>query len=242
MGGHAGGITEPLRLSTAIRKAGRQGILPLIADIKPVSPRDGDLVGQRDVAELALSLVKAGACALSVVTEPTKFGGSLEILRCVSEAVPVPVLRKDFLTAPEQIEESAAHGAAAILLILATTPDPLAADLYRSAQNRGLEVVVEIHTREELQRALALFPTIIGINNRDILSLERDSGDVRVTEELAPHVPPGIVKISESALMTEEDIRRAVTAGANAVLVGTAILQAEDPAAFVSSLIGGISP
>lgn len=238
MGGHPGGIAEPLPLSTAIRGARSRGILPLIADLKPVSPRDGDLVGRRDAAELARSLVEAGACALSVVTEPSRFGGSLELLQRVSEAVPVPVLRKDFLNSAAQVEESRRFGAAAVLLILATTPEPLAADLYRHARHNGLEVVVEIHTREELDRALALSPTIIGINNRDILRLEKDSGDVRVTEELAPLVPPGIVRISESSLLTEEDIRRAVGAGAEAVLVGTAILQADDPAALVARWIG----
>jgi len=241
VGGRPRGIAEHAPLSAAIREAGHRGILPLIADIKPVSPRDGDLVGQRDAAELARSLAESGACALSVVTEPTRFGGSLQMLRRVSEAVPVPVLRKDFLTTAEQVEESRMYGAAAVLLILATTPEPLAVDLHRRASSVGLEVVVEIHTQQELQRALALSPAIIGINNRDILHLEKDSGDVQVTEELAPQVPPGIVKISESALMTEEDIRRAIHAGADAVLVGTAILQADDPAAFVSSLIRRIS-
>lgn len=241
MGAHLEVIREHPPLSEAIREAAHRGTLPLIADIKPVSPRDGDLLGRRDTAELARNLVKAGTCALSVVTEPARFGGSLHVLRRVSEAVEVPVLRKDFLTDVGQIEESRAYGAAAVLLILATIPDPLAADLYRKARSLGLEVVVEVHTRRELQRALALSPTIIGINNRDILRLERDSGDVRVTEELAPLVPPGIVKISESALMTGEDLRRAVLAGADAVLVGTAILQADDPAAFVAGLIGGFS-
>jgi indole-3-glycerol phosphate synthase len=125
-------------------------------------------------------------------------------------------------------------------LTLATIPDPLSSTLYGLARELELEVVVEVHTRRELERALALSPTIIGINNRDILSLETDSGDVRVTEELAPLVPPGIVKVSESSLQTEEDILRAIQAGADAVLVGTAILRASDPAAFLSGLIRGV--
>jgi indole-3-glycerol phosphate synthase len=154
--------------------------------------------------------------------------------------VKVPVLRKDFFSSAEQIEESQKQKAAAVLLILATTPDPLAAVLYRLARELGLEVVVEIHTRQELDRALALSPTIIGINNRDILSLETDSGDVRVTEELAPLVPRGIVKISESSLQTGEDIQRAIEAGADAVLVGTAILKADDPVTFLSRLFSGV--
>jgi len=227
-------------LSAAILGAKRRRILPLVADIKPASPRDGDLVGPRDPAELAQILVEAGACALSVVTEPKHFGGSLQTLRRVSDAVKVPVLRKDFFSSAEQVEESKRQGAAAVLLTLATTPDPLASALYRRARELGLEVVVEVHTRSELERALALSPTIIGINNRNILCFETDSGDVRVTEELAPLVPDGIVRISESSLKTEEDVRRAVEAGADAVLVGTAILKAGDPAAFLSRLISGV--
>jgi indole-3-glycerol phosphate synthase len=194
----------------------------------------------RDAAELARMLVEAGACALSVVTEPKHFGGSLQTLRRVCEAMRVPVLRKDFFSLPEQIEETKKHGAGAILLTLATIPEPLGSTLYDLARELELEVVVEIHTRRELERALALSPTIIGINNRDILSLETDSGDVRVTEELAPLVPHGIVKVSESSLQTEEDILRAIRAGADAVLVGTAILRASDPAAFLSGLIRGV--
>ncbi len=235
----SGTMTTEGLLSAAILEAKRRRILPLIADIKPISPRDGDLVGRRDAAGLARTMVAAGACALSVVTEPKHFGGSLEVLHRVCEAVEVPVLRKDFFTSPAQIEESKAQGAAAVLLVLATTPDSLASVLYRRACELGLEVVVEIHTREELERALALSPTIIGINNRDIRSLETDAGNVGLTEELAPLVPPGIVRISESSLKTEEDIRRAIDGGADAVLVGTAILQAGDPASFLSRLING---
>ena len=240
MGELPGGVTQRGPLSAAILAAKRKRILPLVADIKPASPRDGELVGLRDVAGLAQTLVEAGACALSVVTELKRFGGSLQTLRRVCDAVKVPVLRKDFFSSAEQIQESKEQGAAAMLLILATTPDPLATDLYRLARELGLEVVVEIHTRQELERALALSPTIIGINNREILSLETDSGDVQVTEELAPLVPDGIVKISESSLQTEKDIQRAVEAGADAVLVGTAILKAGDPATFLSRLIRGV--
>jgi indole-3-glycerol phosphate synthase len=233
-------VTQGCPLSAAILAAKRRGTLPLVADIKPASPRDGELVGRRDAAELAQTLVEAGACALSVVTEPRRFGGNLQILRRVCDAVKVPVLRKDFFSSAEQIRESKEQGAAAVLLILATTPDPLASVLYRVARGLGLEAVVEIHTRKELERALALSPTIIGINNREILSLETDSGDVQVTEELAPLIPDGIVKISESSLQTAEDIQRAVEAGADAVLVGTAILKAGDPATFISRLISGV--
>ncbi len=227
--------------SAAILQAKRRRTLPLVADIKPFSPRDGDLVGLRNPADLARALVEGGACALSVVTEPRHFGGSLQTLRRVVEAVKVPVLQKDFFSSCEQIEESKDLGAAAVLLTLATIPEALAPLLYSRARELDLEAVVEIHTRQELERGLALSPTIIGINNRDLTELEKDPGDVRVTEELAPLVPEGIVKISESALQTEEDIRRAIAAGADGVLVGTAILRADNPTAFLSRLFAGVS-
>ncbi len=233
-------MTKEYPFSTAILGAKSRRVLPLVADIKPASPRDGQLVSLRDAPELARALVEAGACALSVVTESRHFGGNVETLRRVCETVKVPVLQKDFFSSAEQIEEAKKHGAAAVLLILATTPDPLASALCRLARELGLEVVVEVHTRPELERALGLSPTIIGINNRDILRFETDSGDVRVTEELAPLVPGGVMRLSESSFRTVEDIRRAIEAGADAVLVGTAILQAGDPAACLSRLIGGV--
>lgn len=232
------GIEMRESLSQAILRAKRQGVVPLIADIKPVSPRDGALIGSRDPASVAQQLVAAGACAVSVVTEPVHFGGSLDTLRAICSAVRVPVLQKDFFLSADQVEDSLACGAGAVLVILATTPDDLAYELCRRARERGLEAVVEIHTRKELERAMRLKPSIIGINNRDILALEKDSGDVRTTEELVPLVADGIVTISESSLLDEGAIRRALRAGADAVLVGTAILQSPDPAGFVRNIVG----
>ncbi len=226
-----------LSFSGSILAAASRGSIPVAVDIKPVSPRDGDLIGKRKPADLAISLVEAGACALSVVTEPEKFGGSLEMLEEVARAVPVPVLRKDFIVSPDQIDESLEAGASAILLTLATIPELDLPGLFRRAQSMGIEPLVEVHSVEELKFSLGLDPSIVGINNRDILKLELDSGDVRMTEELAPLVPEGVVSISESSLLTGRDIRRALDAGADAVLVGTAVLQAEDPAARLIELI-----
>ena len=224
-------------LSRAIRKAKQQGVVPLLADIKPQSPRDGNLVKGKDPVGLARTLSRSGACALSVVTESTHFGGSLHLLRDVARAISLPVLRKDFISSLEQVEESKEAGAAAVLLILATTPESLVPMLYRRIQGLGMEAVVEIHTRRELDLALTLSPTLIGINNRDILRLEQDDGDVALTEELVPLVSKPILTISESSLNTQEDVRRAIQAGADAVLIGTAILQSGDPGARVKDLV-----
>lgn len=229
MGGIHGRVSHHLPLSNAIREARAKGLSPVIADIKPISPRDGDLLSKRSPGHLAQVLSEAGAAALSVVTEAKHFGGSREILEEVVRATTLPVLRKDFFSEPNQMAESHKAGASAVLLIMATTSDASASLLYKTARELGMEVVVEVHRREELHRALKLDPTIIGINNRDIRTLERDAGDVRVTEELAPLVPDRILTISESALHSREEVRRALQAGADGVLIGTAILQSPDP-------------
>ncbi len=227
-------------LSKAIRCCDEAGRYPLIADIKPVSPRDGDLLRHRSPCDLARALAGAGACALSVVTEPRHFGGSLAILREVASAVDIPVLRKDFLEHPDQVDETAAYGGQAVLLTLATIPPERLESLYQRTLETGVEAVVEIHTLEELKRALALCPSILGINNRDLLKLEKDGGDVRVTETLASLVPDGVVTLSESSLLSADDIARALAAGANAVLVGTAILEADDLPVRIRELFSAV--
>jgi indole-3-glycerol phosphate synthase len=150
------------------------------------------------------------------------------MLKDVVQACSLPVLQKDFFTTISQVTESYQAGARAILIILAKTSDKIALSLYREARRLGLEAVVEVHTLTELKRAIKLNPTIIGINNRDILRLETDAGDVRVTETLASAVPKKILTISESSLRSRADIRRAIAAGVDAVLIGTAVLQAKD--------------
>jgi len=235
-------IIDNCPFSSAILMAKERGDVAVIVDIKPVSPRDGDLVRKRDPAELAKALERSGACALSVVTEPRHFGGSIHMLAKVAQAVSLPVLRKDFLSSPEQIDESQEAGASSVLLILATIPELVLPVLYQRSRELGMEAVVEIHNLLELERALALSPTptIIGINNRDILNLEKDCGSVLLTEKLAPLIPDSLVTISESSLNTPDDMARAIKAGADAVLVGTAILQSDDPAARLVELIGQV--
>ncbi len=230
---------DPIPFSSAIKCARENGRLPIITDIKPASPRDGDLLGPRKPSDLAYSLAEAGACALSVVTESKNFNGSNEILRQVTNAVSLPVLAKDFFKTPEQVMEASDAGARAMLLVLATTTDSLALQLYQAATDLGLEINVEIHSEQELERALKLSPTIIGINNRDILQLETDAGDVRITERLVPLVPESIITISESSLRSGEDVKRALQAGADAVLVGTAVLQSSDLPACLNDLMNG---
>jgi len=209
----------------------------VIADIKPISPRDGDLLKTRRPAELSRMLAAAGACAVSVVTESKNFGGNLQMLQEVARASAVPVLQKDFFSTPGQVTAAYHAGADAFLLILATTPDEMAAELYECGRKLGMEAVVEIHSRSELMRALRLKPGIIGINNRNILELEKDEGHVGVTEALAPLVPDDIITISESSLRSREEVLRAARAGADAVLIGTALLQAGNVHSFLAELM-----
>ena len=211
-----------------------------MVDIKPVSPRDGDLVKSRDPATLAGQLDQAGVCALSVVTEPEYFGGSIQMLREVAAATSLPVLRKDFLNSPGDVDESIEAGASALLMTLSTIGELEAPGLYRRIISLGMEPLVEVHTIEEMRFALGLDPrpSIIGINNRDINRLEKDDGDVGVTESLAPLVPEGVAILSESAMLTPGDVARAFAAGADGVLIGTAVLQAPDPSAAVRDLAG----
>jgi indole-3-glycerol phosphate synthase len=228
--------------SRAILGARENGRFPLVVDIKPVSPRDGALVGSRDPVDLAKELEQAGVCALSVVTEGEHFGGSLQMLRDVVSAVSLPVLRKDFLRSPEDVDESLEAGAAAVLITLSTISELESPGLYRRIVSLGMEPLVEVHTAAELHFALGLtpVPTIIGINNRDITRLEKDDGDVEITETLAPIVPEGVTILSESAMLTSGDVYRAFAAGVHGVLIGTAVLQAADPAAVVAKLARGL--
>lgn len=216
---------EFIQALKAARRSERNVVIP---DIKCRSPKEGDLMGRRTPAAVARALIAAGAPVLSVVTEEHHFGGSKALLREIA-ALGVPVLRKDFLKTRQEIRETKELGASAVLLMYACLDDEALAALYQEAKSIGLDVLVEAHTAGELQKAAALGAKLIGINNRDIGILEQDDGTVRLTEALARHKPEGCLLISESAIHTPADVRRAVKAGADAALVGTALLRAEEP-------------
>jgi indole-3-glycerol phosphate synthase len=218
------------RFSTALWDSYRSGKAAVIPDIKSRSPGEGDLLKGRDPVELAKALAGAGAPALSVVTEPEHFGGSPELLRRIASAVAVPVLRKDFIKTRGQLQESAELGAAAVLLIASMLERERLSQLVEAAFMLGLEPLVETHDESEIRFANSLDLTVAGINNRNIVKLETDGGSVDNTERLAGLVRPGVLLISESSIASPADVRRALAAGASAVLVGTAVLQAEDPA------------
>lgn len=206
-----------------------EGILPVIPDIKCKSPGEGELLCGRDPVGYALSLQTAGAPVISVVTEEEHYGGSPELLYRISKAVSVPVLRKDFITSKEQLQESVRIGAAGILLIAVVLGEERLQQLFYEAVELGLEPLVEIHNAAELCWTKELPLTFLGINNRNILEWETDSGNVETTQTLISSVNQNAFLLSESSLQSPEDARKAVSAGAHGVLVGTAILRAKNP-------------
>ncbi len=222
-------------LITALTAAKQKGKSVVIPDIKCRSPKEGDLLAGRNPAELAAILADAGAPALSVVTEEHNFNGSKRLLQEIA-SLGIPVLRKDFLKTKADIHETKTLGASAVLLMYSCLDESTLGELYGEAKSAGLDVLVETHTEEELKKAAMLGAKLIGINNRDISVLEKDSGTVSLTEKLAKQKPAGSFLISESSIQSPEDVRRAVRSGADAALVGTALLKAGDIRAFYQRL------
>jgi len=206
-------------LSAAFAAAEVDGRVPVIAEVKPTSPTTDGARGD-DPVELAESMVAGGAAALSVLTEPDHFDGSVENLRRIREAVDVPVLRKDFLVREDQLD---AVEADLVLLIARFVEDDLA-ELVEAARERGFRPLVEVHTREELTAALSAGADLVGVNNRDLARLEVD---LSTFGSLAPEAPDRVTLIAESGISTPAEARRMREAGADGLLVGSAIVAAE---------------
>jgi indole-3-glycerol phosphate synthase len=210
----------------------------VIAELKKASPSRGVMREEYDVATLAASLEHAGAVALSVLTEEEFFLGSLADLKTARKAVKVPVLRKDFIVDPWQVWEARAAGADAFLLIAAILSDGTLRDLLALGRSLRMEPLVEVHTRDELGRALAAEARIIGVNNRDLRDFK-----VRVESslELVDEIPDECVAVSESGLSTRDDLARLRQAGFDAFLIGERLMTNADPAATLRALIGSSS-
>jgi indole-3-glycerol phosphate synthase len=209
--------------------------LSVIAEHKRRSPSAGTIREGLEIEDVVGAYERGGAAALSVLTEHVGFGGTLDDLRRARAAATLPVLRKDFVVDPYQVDESMAAGADAILLIVAAlAPDELAA-LYTRAQEFGLGVLVEVHDAAELALAAQLRPEVIGINNRDLTTLQVDTERTHV---LLAGVPAGTTVVSESGLRTREDLERLAAAGVDAVLVGEALMRSPDVEAACRGLTG----
>ncbi|HET9454160.1 MAG TPA: indole-3-glycerol phosphate synthase TrpC [Gemmatimonadaceae bacterium] len=205
----------------------------VVGEIKRRSPSRGDLNTALGAADQARRFERAGASAISVLTEPRRFGGTTADLRAAADATRIPLLRKDFHISPFQLQEAVENGASAVLLIArALSPSDLAAMLLAAGALR-LESVVEVRTDEELELALRLNARIIGVNSRDLETLEVDES---VPERLIPKIPASVIAIWESGVGTAADVQRAAASGADAVLVGSALSLAPDPEALLGTL------
>lgn len=220
-GGANGPISVDARsLPAALSAADRSGRTPVIAEVKPTSPTTEDM-REDDPVELARAMVDGGAAAISVLTEPTHFGGSPEALARVREAVDVPVLRKDFVLREDQLDVVAAD----LVLLIVRFVDDLEG-LVAAARERGFQPLVEVHDRAELETALDAGADIVGVNNRDLAKLEVD---LETFETVAPHAD-NVTLIAESGIATPEDARRMRAAGADGLLIGSAIVGEGDVA------------
>lgn len=213
----------------------------IIAEIKKASPSRGVIREDFEPSQLARGFAAAGAAALSVLTEEQFFRGSLDYLELASHLSGLPCLRKDFICDPFQILEARAYGADAILLIAAMLQDQELETLASAAHGRGLDVLVEVHSAEELLRVLGLdlAPDMIGVNNRDLRTFEV-SLDRSIA--LAPLLPKNAVRIAESGIHSAEDITRLRGAGYDAFLIGESLMRQPDPGAALSNLIAAAEP
>lgn len=207
----------------------------LIAEIKKASPSRGVIRADLDPAETAVTYAGNGAATISVLTEKRYFHGDPAYLAAVRRAVDVPLLRKDFIVDPDQVIEAAALGADAVLLIVAILPQADLKALLALAADLGLQCLVEVHNEEELARALSAGAGIIGINNRDLKTFRTD---LDVTRRLAPLVPGDCTVVAESGIFTAEDVAKVGMWGADAVLVGEALVREADIGARVRDLAG----
>jgi len=226
------GIPPALDFEGALRPPAGERVR-LIAEVKRGSPSRGLFRADLDPVSQASIYAGAGAAAVSVLTDARYFHGSLDDLVNVRAAVPVPVLRKEFIVDEYQLWEARAAGADAVLLIVAALEDAVLRDLLHAAKGAGLATLVEVHTAAELDRALRLGAPVIGVNNRDLQTL---TTSLDPSLALLPQIPPGPVAVSESGLASGADVARVVAAGAHAVLVGETLLRADDVAAKVREL------
>ncbi len=206
----------------------------VIAEVKRSSPSKGRLAEIPDPADLAREYAAGGARCISVLTEARWFGGSLEDFDAVRVAVEVPLLRKDFVVSSYQVHEARAHGADLVLLIVAALEQNVLAGLLERVESLGMTALVEVHTEEEADRALAAGARVIGVNARDLRTLEVDRG---VFERIAPGLPNNIVKIAESGVRGPHDLIRYASSGADAVLVGEGLVTQKSPRDAVAELV-----
>jgi indole-3-glycerol phosphate synthase len=228
-------VSPPLGFLQALQKKSSDGHIALIAEIKKASPSGGVIRADFDPAALARAYENAGAACLSVLTDIPYFQGDDRYLQHVCAASDLPVLRKDFMLDPYQVIESRALGADCILLIMAALTDAEAKTLYAAAAELRMDVLVEVHDAAELERALALNPALIGINNRNLKTLKTD---LAVSETLAKNLPGHILAVCESGIRRHSDIQRLQKSGFSCFLVGESLMREADVEQATKTLLG----
>ena len=234
---------QPPEAAPAQPRAARRGFaealrapgIAVIAEFKRRSPSAGEIGDGAELASTVEAYARGGASALSILTEGPNFGGSLADLHAARGLSELPLLRKDFIVGDFQLQESAAAGADAVLLIVAALARAELASLHARACELGLDVLVEVHDHAELQIALELEAQLIGINNRDLRDF---SVDISRTEALLEDVPAGVTVVSESGIGDAQQLRRLAERGVAAVLVGESLMRARDPALALRELLG----
>jgi indole-3-glycerol phosphate synthase len=230
-----GRLAGALRPPPVFRDALTRDDVAVIAEIKRRSPSKGAINERIDAGEQARAYEKGGAAAISVLTEPAHFGGSVNDLDTVRSATSIPLLKKDFHVDTVQLLEARAHGASAVLLIARALPPADLARLLRDAERLLLDALVEVRTEDELKSALDAGATLIGVNNRNLETLEMDDA---ASEKLLPLIPRSAVAVFESGVRSRDDVARASRWGADAVLVGSTLSSAPEPREAVRSLSG----
>jgi indole-3-glycerol phosphate synthase len=209
--------------------------MKVIAEVKRSSPSKGELSTIADPASLAEAYQEAGASVISVLTEERRFKGSLADLAAVRARVTIPILRKDFMVDEYQFFEARAYGADVVLLIVAALSKSQLRDFYDVATELGMASLIEVHTADELERALEISPKIVGVNSRNLKTLEVSQ---EAFADLIPRIPPALIRVAESGIASRADVEFAQNAGANAILVGEALVTSGDPKLAMRTLLG----
>ena len=212
--------------------------ISVIAEVKRSSPSKGALAPITDPAGLAASYEEAGATVISVLTEQRRFGGTLADLDAVRKAVELPILRKDFMVDEYQFYEARAHGADVILLIVAALSKNQLDDYFHLSKELGMRALIEVHTPGELESALAISPEIVGVNSRNLKTLDVDA---QAFAQLIPQIPTSIARVAESGISTRANVEFAHEHGATAILVGEALVRAGSPHVAMAQLLGRLA-